>query len=240
MIKNQQWMINMKLSFKIIHLTFCDLTCCTQNGIQNGCQIITCLALCFSRSIKWLLKQVIFHNNLMGSIKWLLKQVIIHNSLMGKDIKPYMIPKVIHTVGSKCTLSYINSMTPFEIKYQLRAILWKIMHLSDTYLSCNCADCLIPTSKSISLKCVVSDCVYVFKKVSKMSTKWFIHCYISIFIVHYYQNMYFLGGKITYWPSCFWDAYIFYIHNMSINKTPFWEQVCIIWFVYWCYMMLKK
>ena len=38
----------------------------TQDGVQNGCQIIICLTLCFSRSVKWLLKQVIVHNNLMG------------------------------------------------------------------------------------------------------------------------------------------------------------------------------
>ena len=25
------------------------------------------------------------------------------------------------------------------------------------------------------------------------------------------------------------DAYIIYAHNMSINKTTFWEQVYIIW-----------
>ena len=41
----------------------------------------------------------------------------------------------------------------------------------------------------------------------------------------------FLDLKMTYWHSrFFWDAYIFYVHNMSINKTTFWEQVCIIWF----------
>ena len=42
---------------------------------------------------------------------------------MGKGHKNIMIHKVTHTVGSKHTPSYINSMTPFEIKYHLRAIL---------------------------------------------------------------------------------------------------------------------
>ena len=51
-----------------------------------------------------------------------------------KDIRTCMIPKVTHTVGSKHTLSFINSTTPFGIKYHLRAILWKIIHISDTYL----------------------------------------------------------------------------------------------------------
>ena len=32
-------------------------------------------------------------------------------------------------------------------------------------------ECLIATSKSISLECVVSDCVYVFNRVSKMATR---------------------------------------------------------------------
>ena len=32
-------------------------------------------------------------------------------------------------------------------------------------------ECLIATSKSISLECVVSYCVYLFKKVSKMATR---------------------------------------------------------------------
>ena len=45
-----------------------------------------------------------------------------------------MIPKVTQTVGSKHTISYMNSVTPFEIKYHLRAILLKIIHNSDTYL----------------------------------------------------------------------------------------------------------
>ena len=38
----------------------------TQDGVQNGCQVILCLRLSFSRSIKWLLKQVIFCNYVMG------------------------------------------------------------------------------------------------------------------------------------------------------------------------------
>ena len=42
-------------------------------------------------------------------------------------------------------------------------------------------DCLIATSKSISLECMVSDCIYVFKKVSKMATRSFIDHYISAF-----------------------------------------------------------
>ena len=34
----------------------------------------------------------------------------------------------------------------------------------------------------------------------------------------------------------------FYAHNMSINKTTFWEQVCIIWFFFMLtlYVYLKK
>ena len=32
-------------------------------------------------------------------------------------------------------------------------------------------DCLIATSKSITLECVVSDCVCIFKGVSKMATR---------------------------------------------------------------------
>ena len=32
-------------------------------------------------------------------------------------------------------------------------------------------DYLIATSKSISLECAVSECVYVFKRVSKMATR---------------------------------------------------------------------
>ena len=59
---------------------------------------------------------------------------------MGEGLKTCMIPKVTHTVGYKHTLSYINSMTFFEIKYHLRAILRKIIHISDTYLLCNCAE----------------------------------------------------------------------------------------------------
>ena len=31
-------------------------------------------------------------------------------------------------------------------------------------------DCLIATSKSTSLECVLSDCAYVFKRVSKTAT----------------------------------------------------------------------
>ena len=31
-------------------------------------------------------------------------------------------------------------------------------------------DCLIATSKSIPLECMLSDCIYVFKRVSKMAT----------------------------------------------------------------------
>ena len=54
--------------------------------------------------------------------------------------------------------------------------------------------------------------------------------------------MYFLDVKMTYWCSSFWDAYIFYAHNMSINKITFWEQVCIIWFFFMLtlYVYLKK
>ena len=44
------------------------------------------------------------------------------NLMIKKDIRICIIPKVTHTVGSKHTISYINSMTPFEIKYHLRAI----------------------------------------------------------------------------------------------------------------------
>ena len=55
-------MINVKLSFQIIRLTFCDLSC----SRRHPKQIIICLTLSFSRSFKWLLKQVIFHNNRMG------------------------------------------------------------------------------------------------------------------------------------------------------------------------------
>ena len=87
-----------------------------------------------------------------------------------------MIPKVTHTVGSKHTLSYIHSMTPFEIKYHLRAILLKIIITRIiTYnvivLNNINGDCLIATSKSILLACVLSDCVYVFKRVFKMFTR---------------------------------------------------------------------
>ena len=33
-------------------------------------------------------------------------------------------------------------------------------------------------------------------------------------------------------------TYIFYVHNMSINKIKFWEQVYIIWFLCWNYMYI--
>ena len=42
-------------------------------------------------------------------------------------------------------------------------------------------ECLRATSKSISLECVVSDCVYVFKRISKIATRLFILHYISAF-----------------------------------------------------------
>ena len=55
------------------------------------------------------------------------------------------------------------------------------------------------------------------------------------------KNVYYLDVEMTYWHSCFWDAHIFYAHNMSINKTTFWEQVCIIWFfMLMLYVYLKK
>ena len=52
----------MKLSFKIFSLTVYGhcVVLLTQDGVQNGCQIIICLTVCFSHSIMWLLKQVIF------------------------------------------------------------------------------------------------------------------------------------------------------------------------------------
>ena len=47
--------------------------------------------------------------------------------------------------------------------------------------------------------------------------------------------------KMTYWHSCFWDAYICYAHNMSIHKTTFWEQFYIIWyFLCWCYSYMWR
>ena len=175
----------------------------TQDGIQNGCQIILCLTLCFSRSIKWLLKQMIFHNNLLS-----------------KGHKNIMIPKVTHTVGSKHILSYINIMTPFEIKYHLRAILWKIIHILDIYLLCDCAE----QHKWWMFNSVVSDCVYVFKRVSKMANRWLHTTIFQHFKCIIIKMCIFLDLKMTYWHSrFFWDAYIFYVHNMSINKTTFWE-----------------
>ena len=33
---------------------------------------------------------------------------------------------------------------------------------------------------------------------------------------------------MTYWHSCFRDAYIFYTHNFSINKTTFLEKVSYV------------
>ena len=82
---------------------------------------------------------------------------------------------------------------------------------------------------------------HVFKRVFKMATRWFIHHYTSAFQVHYYQNTCFLDVKMTHWHSCFWDVYIFYAHNMSINKTMFWQQICIIcFFMLMLYVYLKK
>ena len=54
-------------------------------------------------------------NETKGTIN--LKQVFLHNNFMGKGQKKILIPKVTYTVGSNHTLSYINSMIPFEIKY---------------------------------------------------------------------------------------------------------------------------
>ena len=52
----------MKLSFKILCLTVYGhcLVLIMQDDVQNGCQIIICLTVCFSHSTVWLLKQVIF------------------------------------------------------------------------------------------------------------------------------------------------------------------------------------
>ena len=88
------------------------------------------------------------------------------------DIRTCMIPKVTHTVGSKHTFS----ITPFEIKSHLRAICEKYyisrIHIYNVIVLNNInGDCLIATSKSITLECAVSDCVYVFKKVPKMATR---------------------------------------------------------------------
>ena len=114
---NNEWLMWNYLLIPFVWQSVLKVTCCTQSDVQNGCQIILCLTQCYSRSVKWLLKQVIFHNNLKG-----------------KGHKNITIPKVTHAVGSKHTLSYINSVTPFEIKYYLRAVLWKIIHISNTYV----------------------------------------------------------------------------------------------------------
>ena len=106
-----------------------------------------------------------------------------------KDIRTCMIPKVTHTAGSKRTLSYINGMVPFEIKYHLRSILWKITHCAEQHkcwlFNSNFKICFIRT--------VVSDSVYVFNGVSEMSTRWFIHHYITAFEVHYFSKYVFSG-----------------------------------------------
>ena len=68
-------MINVKLSFKVIRLTLCDLT--------------------YSRwRPNWLPDY--YMSDTSGSIKWLLKQVIFHKNLVGKEIRTCMIPKVTH------------------------------------------------------------------------------------------------------------------------------------------------
>ena len=58
----------MKLSFIVFCLTVCGhlLVLLTQDGVQNGFQIIICLTVCFSYSIMWLLKQVMFDNSPVG------------------------------------------------------------------------------------------------------------------------------------------------------------------------------
>ena len=84
-----------------------------------------------------------------------------------------MIPKVTHTVGSQHILCCINRMTSFEMKYQFSKneyISW--IHIYNVIVLNNInGDCLIATSKSVSLECVVSDCVNVFKRVSKMAIR---------------------------------------------------------------------
>ena len=60
-------MFNMKLYFKISCLTVYGhcLLSITQDGVQNGCQSTICLTVCFSHSIMWLLKHIIFYNSLV-------------------------------------------------------------------------------------------------------------------------------------------------------------------------------
>ena len=114
-IKHQQWM-RLMWNYLLKSFAWHSAILLTQDGVQNGCPIIICLTLCFSRSIKWLLKQVIFHNSLIGEG---------HKNMYDTQGDTY---------NRFQTYTWINSMTPFEIKYHLRAILWKMIHISDTYM----------------------------------------------------------------------------------------------------------
>ena len=162
-------MINVKLSFKIIRLTFCDLSYLLKMASKMASRLL-----------------YVWHYVSVVQLNGCLNRLFYITILWVKDIRTCMIPKVTHKICSKHILSYTNSMTPFEIKY-LKEILWKIIQISDTYLenvivlnNIN-GDCLIATSKFISLECVVSDCVYVFKRVSKMATRRFTNHYILAF-----------------------------------------------------------
>ena len=57
----------LKLSFKIFCLTVYGhyLVLLIHDGVQNGCQNIICLTVCFSHLLMWLLKQVPFDNGLV-------------------------------------------------------------------------------------------------------------------------------------------------------------------------------
>ena len=83
----------MKLSFKLFYLTVYShcMVLLTQDGVQNGCQIIICLKVCFSHSIIWLLKQVMFDN-----------------SLVKKAIQTFMLPICSQFEGSKHTIQEIG------------------------------------------------------------------------------------------------------------------------------------
>ena len=82
----------MKLSFKIFYLTVYGhcLVLLTQDGVQNGCQIIICLTVDFSHSIMWLLEQVIFDN-----------------SLVEKSHKDIYVTQNANLGGSKHTIPFI-------------------------------------------------------------------------------------------------------------------------------------
>ena len=74
----------------------------TQDGVQNGCQITICLTVCFSHSIMWLLKQVIFDN-----------------SLVGKSHKDIYVTQNDNSEGSKHTIPEIGQMSAnFRISVQ--------------------------------------------------------------------------------------------------------------------------